>query len=896
MPDHPSGTVTFLFTDIEGSTALWERDQKAMAAAVARHLALLRTAAEAHVGVVFKVVGDAVQAAFPTAPDAVAATLDAQRALLKEGWPEAIGPPHVRMALHTAAATPQDGDYLAPGLNRLARLLAASHGGQVLLSLATQDLARDTLPPGASLRDLGAHPLRDLYRPERVFQLLHPDLPADFPPIRTLATHPNNLPLQPTPFLGREDQVTRITDLLHDDDVRLLTVTGPGGVGKTRLALQAAADLLEDFADGVWFVDLSALHDPALVPLDIASVLGVRVEGSSLTDRLVSTLEGQRLLLVLDNFERVVEATQLISDLLAQVPGLKVLITSRTPLHAYGEREYPLSPLPLPDPAHLPSLEVMSQYEAVRLFIARAQAVKPDFSVTTANAPAVAEICFRLDGLPLAIELAAALVKMLPPQALLKRLEKRLPLLTGGARTLPARQQTMRNTVAWSHDLLSSDEQVLFRRLAVFPGGFTIDAAEAVASPDGGLEIFAGLSSLVDKSLLRQEEGVEGEPRFRMLETVREYGLERLDAGSEGDAVLYRHAAYFAGLVDGAYTERDLWLAVAATLDRFEPDIDNFRGAMAWAEQSGEAKTGLMLAFTFGQLVFHRGHLAEGRDRLTRFLTLDAIVPIRVRARAMCLLGWMALFQGDTDAAEQAASQSVELAATEAPILCLALNLLGCVLWDRGMSDKAQQRFEEALAIARSDPNADDLSSLILNDIGLLAQQQGRYQEAREAYEAASVALPSVGVSSAQMTFVGNLAHLAWEEGDHQRSARLIRESLDLGQSVRNAFFVAAILRAVARHALATGRPYEAARLLGAAETLRRRTGALVDPQVVTEHLALVTQTRELLGEAAMDQGWADGESMLLDQAIAEAKVVLTKVMNQSVSLSDSTSVSDPTF
>src|SRR5215207_9501916 len=555
MANLPSGTVTFLFTDIEGSTALWERDRAAMETAVERHLTLLDAAIASHTGVVFKVVGDAVQAAFPTAPDAVAAALDAQRALVQQTWPEHVRSLPVRMALHATAATPRDGDYLAPGLNRLSRLLAAAHGGQVLVSLATQDLSRDALPAGASLRDLGEHPLRDLYRPERVFQLLHPDLPADFPPIRTLTTRPNNLPLQPTPFLGREDQVTRIVEFLRRDDVRLLTITGPGGVGKTRVAVQAAADVLEAFPDGVWFVDLSALDDPALVSSAIATVLGVREEGSGLSARLTSVLGGKRLLLVLDNFERVIDATQMVSDLLAQVPGVKVLVTSRTPLHAYGEHEYPLPPLPLPDPAHMPSVETLSKYEAVRLFIARAQAVKPDFAVTTANAPAVAEICFRLDGLPLAIELAAALVKMLPPQALLKRLEQRLPLLTGGARTLPARQQTMRNAIAWGHDLLAPDEQTLFRRLAVFPGGCTIESAEAMVNPDGRLDVFAGLASLVDKSLLRQDEGADGEPRFRMLETVREFAMERLEASGEGAACRSRHAGYFRDLAERAGPE-----------------------------------------------------------------------------------------------------------------------------------------------------------------------------------------------------------------------------------------------------------------------------------------------------------------------------------------------------
>jgi predicted ATPase/class 3 adenylate cyclase len=520
MPDLPSGTVTFLFTDIEGSTALWERDGTAMAAAVERHLALLRTTIEQHHGVHFKTVGDAVQAAFSTAPDAVGAALDAQQTLLFEAWPDHIGPLRVRMALHTAAATPQDGDYLAPGLNRLSRLLAASHGGQVLISLATQELAQDALPQEASLRDLGEHPLRDLYRPERVFQLLHPSLPPDFPPIRTLATRPNNLPLQPTPFLGREDQVARVVGFLGDEGSRLLTITGPGGVGKTRLALQVAAELLERFPDGAWFVDLSTLNDPSLVPSAILAALRSREAGGTAEERVAAVLARKHTLLLLDNVERVVDAAPFISTLLARAPDLRVLATSRSPLHVYGEREYPLAPLPLPDHTQLPSVEHLSQYEAVRLFVERAQAVKPDFAVTNANAPAVAEICIRLDGLPLAIELAAACVKVLPPQALLKRLEKRLPLLTGGARTQPARQQTMRNAIAWGHDLLAPDEQMLFRRLAVFAGGCTMEAAEVVASEEGALDVYPRIAALIDKSLLRQEEGRKGEPRFRMLETV----------------------------------------------------------------------------------------------------------------------------------------------------------------------------------------------------------------------------------------------------------------------------------------------------------------------------------------------------------------------------------------
>jgi predicted ATPase len=613
----------------------------------------------------------------------------------------------------------------------------------VILSLATQDLARDALPPGAGLRDLGVHPLRDLYRPEQVFQLLHPDLPADFPPLRTLATRPNNLPLQPTPFLGREDQVARVVELLGRDDVRLLTITGPGGVGKTRVALQAAADVLEAFPDGVWFVDLSVLDDPALVASVIGGVLGVREEGSGLTDRLASVLGGKRLLLLLDNVERVVEATPMISDLLAQVPGLKVLATSRTPLHAYGEHEYPLAPLPLPDRAHLPSVEGMSQYEAVRLFIARAQAVKPDFTVTASNAPAVAEICFRLDGLPLAIELAAALVKMLPPQALLKRLEQRLPLLTGGARTLPARQQTMRNAIAWGHDLLAPDEQTLFRRLAVFPGGCTIEAAEAVASPDGTLDAFAGLSSLVDKSLLRQEEGSEGEPRFKMLETVREYGLERLAASGEGAACRSRHAGFFLDLAERVGPEI-VETADPALLDLLDPEHDNLRAALAWSRETGDHDTLLRLAGALALFWFYRGHLNEGRRWLDQALQTppDDASP-RPRAWAFTVSGMLANVSGETDRATALLRESFSWweQTGEAFGHAVARSLLGGVYVSQGRYDEAAALITPNVAYFR-DTGHDNMHAHALFHLGVIAWAQGddaharvQLQEAVEGYD-----------------------------------------------------------------------------------------------------------------------------------------------------------------
>src|SRR6266545_610699 len=463
MADLPSGTVTFLFTDIEGSTHLWEQHPHAMPGALAHHDAILREATAAHGGVVFRTVGDAFCTAFASAPAALRAALAAQGALQDEPWGQ-TGPIRVRMAVHTGAVEIRDGEYQGQPLNRIARILAAGHGGQTLLSAATVELVRDDLPPGVELRDMGAQRLKDLTRPEQIFQLVAPNLPADFPALKTLDRRPHNLPAQPTTLIGREKEIASVCSLLRRADARLVTLTGPGGTGKTRLGLQVAAELLDDFKDGVWFVNLAPISDPSLVAATAAQTLGIKESASrSLLDQLKDYLCEKQILLLLDNFEQVADAAPLAGELLAGAPALKVLATSRMPLHLSGEREYAVPPLGLPPAAVRPlrqaqgellersnvqAFEVdINQYEAVRLFIERAQAVKADFAVTNANAPAVAEICYRLDGLPLAIELAAARVKLFPPQALLARLGSRLKLLTGGARDLPARQQTIRSTI-----------------------------------------------------------------------------------------------------------------------------------------------------------------------------------------------------------------------------------------------------------------------------------------------------------------------------------------------------------------------------------------------------------------------------------------------------------------
>ncbi len=486
MPNLPGGTVTFLFTDIEGSTRLWEEKPEAMRVALARHDVLLRAAIEANSGIVFKTMGDAFCAAFATAPEALSSALVLQHALQAEVWPDPIRL-RVRTALHTGAVESRDNDYFGQPLNRVARLLAAGYGGQILLSDVAQELTRDHLPPVVSLKPLGEHRLRDLSRPETVFQLLHPDLPAEFPPLRSLdnADLPNNLPQQLTSFIGREKESDEVRALLRK--TRLLTLTGSGGSGKTRLSLQVAADVLEDYPDGVWLIELAALTDPTFVTQAVAQTLGLREEtGKPLLQTLTEHLKPKRTLLVLDNCEHLLSAiTRLADGLLRACPGVKILANSREGMGTAGEVVYRVPSLSLPDPKKPQTVVSVSQYESVRLFVERAAAVLPTFTVTNANAPALASVCHRLDGIPLAIELAAARVRVLSLEQIAARLDDRFRFLTGGSRSALPRQQTLRALIDWSFDLLTLPEQTMLARLAVFAGGWTLEAAEAVTAGDG---------------------------------------------------------------------------------------------------------------------------------------------------------------------------------------------------------------------------------------------------------------------------------------------------------------------------------------------------------------------------------------------------------------------------
>jgi predicted ATPase/class 3 adenylate cyclase len=911
----PTGTLTFLFTDIEGSSRMWERNPQAMQAALARHDELLRRAIEHRGGYVFKTVGDAFCCAFLTAPDALEAALEIQRRLLSSEWEE-TGPLRVRMALHMGTAEERDGDYFGPAVNRVARLLSAAHGGQVLLSAATHEMVRDQLPAGVNLAEQGEHRLKDLFRPERIFQLSAPDMPSEFPPLRTLDAYRNNLPLQPTPLIGREKEVSEVCDLLRGDETRLLTLTGPGGIGKTRLALQVAADLLEDFPEGTFFAPLATLSEADLLLAALAETLGVKETAEQPLDEILKDyLKERRLLLVLDNFEQVLGAAPTVTGLLAGAPGLKVLATSRAPLGLYGEHVFPVPPLTLPNLKRPPPLERLTQYEAVGLFVERARAIKPDFKVTNESAPAVAEICVRLDGLPLAIELAAARITMLPPRAMLQRLGTRLKLLTGGARDLPERQRTLRATIEWSFALLDEDEQVLFGRLAVFSGGRTLEAIEAICDAEGDLPVdaFEGVSSLVDKSLIRQEEGPGGEPRFVMLETVHEFAREKLQESGEAEEIKRTHAQYFLTLAEEGYPElrgpdQLEWL------ERLEAEHDNMRAALSWALERKEAEVALRLGGALSWFWSVRGYYAEGRRWLEEALAMEGRMSPEVRAMALAMTGALALQQGDLDRAKEACEEGLELLAhegreaSEAKLILLAM--LGSVALERGEHGQATHLVEESLALSRQMSDTWWLASSLAN-LALVIHSQGDYARATELYEQSMELFVEQGDKQSLAFCLNNLARVGYSQGDLGRAtqlteqgvavsrelgsrgdvalglcnlgwiallqdnlgkaADLYRESLSLSWDTGLNPIVQSVLEGLACLAGVKGDTERAARLWGAAQVLHETKDIPRDTDFLAEADARISLVRSGMGEEAWEEAWRKGRAMTLDEAVSYA-------------------------
>ena len=696
----PSGTVTFLFTDIEGSTKLAQQYPEAMPGLLARHNEIVIQSVEAQDGYIFLAVGDSVCAAFHSAENALNAALAAQRCFYNEPWNPA--PVKVRMGIHSGTAqVNNDGQY--SGYTTLAltqRIMSAGHGGQVLISGATRELVRDSLAENSELLDLGERRLKDLLRPEHLYQLNSSGLPAAFPPLKTLDSYPNNLPRQLTTFIGREKEIVEVKQELEEH--RLVTLTGSGGTGKTRLSLQVAAELLEKFDHGVWFVELAPLADPDLIPRTILSTIGIMEQsGKTSLEVLMDYLAGRQILILLDNCEHLIEASARVVDaLLGAAPRLKVLASSREALGVSGEASYPVPSLDLPDIKHLPVIEQLSQYEAVRLFIDRALLVAPHFEVDQENAPFIAQICYRLDGIPLAIELAAARVKLLSVGQISARLDDRFRLLTGGARTALPRQQTLRALIDWSYDLLVEKERLLLQRLSVFAGGWTLEAAEDICTGVGieSYDVLDLLTQLVNKSLVIMVEHTQsGETRYRMLETIRQYAREKLLKAGDSEIIRDRHLVYFVKLSEqaeyGLYrTDQLFWF------NKLEDELDNIRMAMEWAT-SANVKSGLQIVYLLRHFLEAHGYLRETASWLTQLLE-HSDPPDAIHARALAIYAFCFFRQGNFSRAIEVASQGLELARALSDKQTEAYNLafLGLCIFTQGNKRDGTKMMERSLA------------------------------------------------------------------------------------------------------------------------------------------------------------------------------------------------------
>jgi predicted ATPase/class 3 adenylate cyclase len=871
-----SSVTTFLFTDVEGSTVLWEQDPERMREALARHDAFTRAAVGANRGELVKMSGDGAHAAFEDPFDALAATLELQRALAD---PAATNGVHlrVRCGLHMGVSERRENDFFGPVVNRAARIMSVAHGGQVLLSEAVATLVRERLPPGVALRDLGAVRLRDLSKVEHVYQVLHSGLRDIFPALRSLEAIPNNLPQQLTSFIGRESELSEIRKLLRES--RLLTLVGLGGIGKTRLSLHAAAHAMADYPDGVWFVELAPLTDGRLVPQAVASVLGVREEaGRPVLEALLKYVKGRRLLIILDNCEHLVQASaELAMQLLQSGPQPRVLASSREGLHVSGEAIFPVSALAVPDSYEEFKHTALAQYAAARLFIDRTVAVQPAFEVTASNATAVAEICRRLDGIPLALELAAARARALSVEQIAVRLEDRFRLLTGGNRAALPRQQTLRALIDWSYDLLTEDERVLLRRLAVFAGGWTVDAAEAVGA--GGTHEMTNvldlLTRLVEKSLVAREAPDGG--RYRLLETVRQYAQEKLIDSGEDDDIRTRHLAFYLSFAERA-DPKLRGPDAGAWLSRLDLEGENLLSAHAWCDRAdGGAALGLRLVHSVKRYFATRGLFAlVQRATVEALARPDAQRRDAARSRGLFDAGQLDFFMGRYGDARRHLEESLSIAREirEGAIVAMVLQPLGMAALGEGDLPTARCHLEEALALARHGRDKPQIAAA-LNALAQLHRVEGKLDTAEPLYE--QVLMLARELRDRESIAIGllNLAMVLIGRDSQERARKLLLEVQAIAAEIGSKPVAQSLLDVSAGLAARRREWVRTARFFGSAEAQAQQTALRRDPADEAFLAPLIVAARIALGDAAFTDAENSGRGLTYENAMEEAQAWL---------------------
>jgi predicted ATPase/class 3 adenylate cyclase len=935
MSELPSGIITFLFTDVEGSTRLWEKHPDAMRLAMARHDALIEESVTRNSGNVVRPrgEGDSRFGVFSRATDAVCAARDIQQALVLELW-TTPRPLHVRMALHTGEADLRAGDYYGSEVNRCARLRALASGGQTLLSQATFDLVRDALPAQVSLTDLGEHRLKDLQRSEHVYQVDVAGLQADFPPLQSIDSFPNNLPVQLTSFVGREHELSEVKQRLGT--THLLTLTGPGGTGKTRLSLQFAADILETFRHGVWFVELAPIADPALLSQTVAFTLGVQEQpGRAILDSLMDYLRSKQLLLILDNCEHLIDACAQHADrLLRASPYVKILASSREALGIAGESVYRVPSLSVLKPGQAPTFDTITKSDCVRLFVERASAAQSGFRLTEKNAPSIAQICIRLDGIPLAVELAAARVKMFTPEQVAARLDDRFRLLTGGSRTALPRQQTLRALIDWSYDLLAEPERILLRRLSVFSDGWTFEAAEAVCAGEGieQADVLDLLTHLADKSLVGVEQSDEEGARYRLLETIRQYARDKLLDSGESVAVRDRHLDFFLAVMkeaDPKIRTAEGWQVIR----HLQPDLDNLRAALGWG-MDHRPDLALQLVGLLSTLWIRIGHPSECKRWLVEaFAKSEALPPLEGQAayarqvalgRALTGSSFILITLGENAGASRNAQDAIRIwrELGDREWLAIALLALGIAAMMAGEDPRmAVAASKESLNILRSLQNkwglamsltfAASVVGALEHDfasahayleesirlfeetgdsqsatrpyevLGRIEFVEGDYEAARAAFQASLDGDLASGARLAANQGRGGLADAERGLGHYDRALSLYRESIAEWREFGNQGGIARCLECIAFvlvHQAEDKTESErgplrlrAARVLGAAERMREMIGAQMTPLEQIEYEGQFAILRAELEAASLSAAWAKGRELTMEQAIADA-------------------------